>query len=291
MSEEDLFGDIFDSFPSVGTTHTPNPRKKHIDNAWEQWTRLTNRPVAGVPDKFSKAVEALLDNKYSIQEMTSRIEAAAYLEPHSRDPRDLGRVCNSLTSDSVALKAIGVMESEHTEIIEWVNEELSLKMTFSELSRIIGVPMDDWVSSDLDHARDICLRFSERTVIPIVENVKNKLGMDLISPYDVMRNRDAWRGDLKASERKGRDAYHAGSVETNAVEDLMLDLDPAAENMHLRGKPLDQVRTFHNQVPSGYWSFLDEFLETRPELSVEEGYDMISSSFSGWHPDHRKADK
>ena len=267
-----------------------DPYERQIKEAWNLWVEITDRPVSPKPNpRFDKAYRAALKNKFAHSRLLRAVHGAAYLEPHLRDPLDLGRVVNVLKFANVEAAALDLLDSGHAEVYQWNWEEINRKSTLEDVKLACSGEEDSiWSRHDQEHAGILIQVLTREELISAAERVKTHLGEATIWPSDLTKHRAVWMSNerVKAKAVRGRDSYDAGAKESEDLDDVDLSVDPASQKMLLSGMPSNLVAAHHHQAPEGYWDDVDEVLDQDEELTVSQAYMELQPKYR-WHPNQR----
>lgn len=288
--------DGFGLFGDLGLEMRVSPPEdlhaKQVREAWNLWVEATDRPEAPRPNpRFDKAYRTALRNKFAHSRLLRAVRGAAYLEPHRRDPLDLGRVVNALRYPNVEAAALSLLDSGTAEVYPWNWEEVNRKSSLDDVREACGGDGETlWSRHDQEHAGIIIQVLTRNELLTAAEKVKTFLGEPIIWPSDLTKHRSVWmsEGRVQAKAVKGRDTYDAGAREAENLDDVDLSVDPAAQSMLLRGAPSHLVSAYHHDAPDGYWSEVDDLLEgdQEGEMTVADIFLELQSKYR-WHPNQR----
>lgn len=288
MSEDfGLFGDLG---IEVRVQPSADPYERQVKEAWNLWVESTDRPPSPKPNpRFARAYRAALKNKFAHSRLLRAVHGAAYLEPHRRDPLDLGRVVNALKYSNVEAAALSLLDSGNAEVYPWNWEEINRKSTLEDVKMACSGEEDSiWSRHDQEHAGILIQVLTREELLSAAERVKTHLGEAIIWPSDLTKHRAVWMSGerVKAKAVKGRDSYDAGARESENLEDVDLSLDPASQKMLLSGAPSNLVAAYHHQAPEGYWEDVDRELDMDQDGTVSQVYLALQDKYR-WHPNQR----
>lgn len=289
MSDEEinLFGDL-----GIETRIKPpsDPHAANIKEAWNLWVEVTDRPISPKPNpRFDRAYRNALKNKFAHSRLLRAVRGAAYLEPHLRDPLDLGRVVNALKFSNVEAAALSLLDSGNAEVYPWNWEEINRKSTIEDVKEACnGDEEVFWSRHDQEHAGILIQVLSRDELMVAASKVKVFLGEPSVWPSDITKNRSVWmsEGRVQAKAVKGHDSYQGGAKESSDLDDVDLGLDTAAQKILLRGAPSNLVAKFHLDVPEGYWEDVDDILDENEDMSTSDAYMELQPKYR-WHPNQR----
>lgn len=289
---ENIFGDVFDDLPTVATAGgTRSVRTELIQEAWNLWSDITDRPKSSSPEQgFAKAYGEMLDLKYSDARLKRCVQAAAYLPPRPRDPRDTRRVIMVLNNEKMEADALSLMDSGHGEVIPWEWEEVAVQSSAHDVADSCGTHLRQWSSHEYEYAGILVQTTEPEDLERGAKLVKTYLGEVVIWPSELVKHSYIWRdGQTRVNNMRstGRDTYQSGEKEMEHFKDIDLSLDAEASRMVLQGCPMNMVRTYHLSAPDGYWDSVASVMEENDEMDSKMAYEKLRDQFS-FHPSDRE---
>lgn len=285
----DLFSGLNEG-PSI-IESSDSDEEKFVTKAWKTWSKATNRPPRSVPDNVEKWLKQLYNERLSLNDSMRVVTAASYLEPHRRDPSDTGRLVSAIKSKNVRKSALSIMDSGESEAIEFRSHEDNVKVSAVEIEKACGVPISLWSERDHASAGHIASRCDLETLQRVAGEVKSHLGEDAVFPAEMARHSKIWSdpsAKLSRSSASSRSTYASGASESDVLSGVDTDADPVAGHMLLSGNyTAEQVARFHNDVPDGYWSAVQEVMDADLSVTAKTAYDMVASRFGGFDPSSR----
>lgn len=237
-----------------------------LKEAWKKWCSITKRPREFTPDKkFAAAYRDAIDNNKSHEDIMEIVVHAAHLPPRGRDAKDTRRVAMALGKPAMAKQA-KALHDNNAPIHFFGIKSTTLPLT--TLSDIMGSRIQDWSLSDHEYA-GILSDMDEEKLKEAVTITKSVIGSPTVLPSDVIRKRYAWSGSKKYTPARvdSRRVSDRGISEEEQWSDIMLSVDAAAQRMFVKGVSHEDVMTFHNLAPEGFWQFIHDRTNEGDSLS------------------------
>lgn len=288
-----------------------------LDRVVSMWTKVTKRPddSPSLGEEQSEILESALSRYENSPywELYPMVQSIALLSPSIEDESDWDRLIQAFLNDSVMEHARELSGKLNSKIITFndVNSVSSRKRDILfELGSNDG-KVDNLDSNEISALSDLS-KMSENIyheslniaiqnntyggmIMPSVvveiskDNSQNYLHPERYeiteSPtqiaYDVVKNSDF----SNEAQLPKTDYSDSRKIEELLYSDEM-EMDSDATSMVNYGYAIDDIISFHNQAPKGYWNDVEEAVNENGG-KLQQAYDKLKEKYD-WHPSQRE---
>lgn len=326
FSDSKQNGISFNSFDNDSQSDSPVPIERNrdkptVDRIVAIWGKITNRSKNS--PKISQEQEDRLkdcigryENAHYV-DIFPIVQAASVMYPIKNDYSDFERLIKVFSNSSYRDSAFEEIKLSGAKIIKYSedrNNNLKFErilddlgydesddeidsIEYAALSSISNIDEDKYsaIISDLIDSNPSGLEILPSEFMKYVMDVRDSLTSKNPEPYDVADTVLENYGASGTVTFNGQSSYQSpsdiSSPQRKNIEELLysddMSVDIIATKMIGDGVAVDDILSYHNQAPEGYWKDVIDLIENSDNMIPKEAYQTLKEKYD-WYPTDRQ---